>query len=170
MTSNQPDPTELFARQYLEDIGYTDIVYQPDGNVPPDFLLDHKIAVEVRRLNENSYLTTGKPEGLETLRLMTWYMTKSVITELSIMDGQKTWAVSIEIANQISFTKRRGLKKQIRDQLLAFHARSHHTEDQVQPCDGLFLRLFPLSQPLGDFFILATQIDHRHNAWINQAL
>ncbi len=47
------DQSESHARDYLEHLGLGRVVYQPDGNVPPDFLVDGRIAVEVRRLNEN---------------------------------------------------------------------------------------------------------------------
>lgn len=36
---------------FLKSKGYKNIKYEPDGNVPPDFLINEKIAVEVTRLN-----------------------------------------------------------------------------------------------------------------------
>lgn len=40
------------ARQWLESQGYTDILdLSQDGNDPPDFMVENRIAVEVRRLN-----------------------------------------------------------------------------------------------------------------------
>jgi hypothetical protein len=58
------DRSETLARDHLVFRGYPNPVYEADGNVPPDFLLDGRIAVEVRRLNENEpgVLT---PKGLE---------------------------------------------------------------------------------------------------------
>jgi len=58
MSSRAPDPSETQARRYLEHLGCKDIVYEPDGNVPPDFVVDGRIGVEVRRLNQNEH-TTG---------------------------------------------------------------------------------------------------------------
>ena len=49
---------EIRARQYLQTLVHTKIEYEPLGNVTPDFLLDNKIAIEVRRLNRN-YRTKG---------------------------------------------------------------------------------------------------------------
>jgi hypothetical protein len=43
---------EQLAENYLKLKGFSSIVYEPDGNVPPDFLVDDSIAVEVRRLNQ----------------------------------------------------------------------------------------------------------------------
>ena len=58
------DHSEKVFFQYLKSRGFINIVYEPDGNIPPDFTIDGQIAVEVRRLNENEKTTTGH-RGLE---------------------------------------------------------------------------------------------------------
>ncbi len=58
---------ESVVRQYLEHVGFQDIKYEPDGNIPPDFLVGGRVAVEVRRLNQH-FNTEGKDaETLERL-------------------------------------------------------------------------------------------------------
>jgi len=49
------DRSERVAYEYLLFRGHLDVVYEPDGNIPPDFLVDGHIAVEVRRLNQNDF-------------------------------------------------------------------------------------------------------------------
>ncbi len=44
---------EIRAKKYLQTLNFTQVEYEPLGNVTPDFLLGKKIAVEVRRLNRN---------------------------------------------------------------------------------------------------------------------
>ena len=56
--------SEQWAYEYLVDRGFADLIYEPDGNVPPDFLIDGYIAVEARRLNQNEE-STGGYRGLE---------------------------------------------------------------------------------------------------------
>ncbi|MBA4420608.1 MAG: hypothetical protein C0391_05625 [Anaerolinea sp.] len=49
------DRFESIANKYLQnavEFG-SKIIHEPDGNIPPDFLINGKIAVEVRRLDEN---------------------------------------------------------------------------------------------------------------------
>ena len=41
---------EQIAESYLESLELGAVIYEPDGKVPPDFLVDRRIAVEVRRL------------------------------------------------------------------------------------------------------------------------
>src|SRR5207249_2318292 len=43
--------------------GYTDVRYEPDGNVPPDFLVNGRIAVEARVLNQH-HVSNGRAQGL----------------------------------------------------------------------------------------------------------
>lgn len=56
---------ESIAERYLLSLG--DVQFEPDGNITPDFLLNSKIAIEVRRLNQN-YRTKNGAEGLENAR------------------------------------------------------------------------------------------------------
>jgi hypothetical protein len=58
------DESETLALKYLQSQGFINIKFEPDGNRPPDFLVDDTIAVEVRRLNQNFEYTFGK-RGLE---------------------------------------------------------------------------------------------------------
>jgi hypothetical protein len=44
---------ESLANDYFISEGFNKIQYEPDGNIPPDFLLNDSIAVEVRRLNQH---------------------------------------------------------------------------------------------------------------------
>ena len=63
------DDSEARIAAYLAHRGFTDVVYEPDGNVPPDFLVDGRIAVEVRRLNLNA-VTGTEYQGLEEASIL----------------------------------------------------------------------------------------------------
>jgi hypothetical protein len=56
--------SEKLVFEYLTARGFSNIIDEPDSNVPPDFAIDGRIAVEVRRLNENEKTATGH-RGLE---------------------------------------------------------------------------------------------------------
>ena len=55
---------EQIAERYLKSLDKGEVVFEPDGRVPPDFLVDRRIAVEVRRLNQH-YDAGGKFRGVE---------------------------------------------------------------------------------------------------------
>jgi hypothetical protein len=57
---------ERIAGEYLHRLGMGTVAYEPDGQVPPDFLIDGRIAVEVRRLNQTN--TIVRAASLEDLR------------------------------------------------------------------------------------------------------
>lgn len=61
------DSAEKIAESYLKKI-FDNVIFEPNGNIPPDFIADNKIAVEVRRLNEN-YFKGSKVIGLEKDRI-----------------------------------------------------------------------------------------------------
>jgi len=56
--------TERLAFEHLRHRGFKDIRYEPDGNVPPDFVADERVAIEVRRLNQHED-TPGSTRGLD---------------------------------------------------------------------------------------------------------
>ena len=57
------------------------VTYEPDGNIPPDFLLDNRIAVEVRRLNENMNVG-GQMRGLESEDISVSKVIRAVLDDL----------------------------------------------------------------------------------------
>jgi hypothetical protein len=59
---------EKIAEAYLKSLGFKNVVFEPDGNIPPDFSMDGRIAVEVRRLNQH-FFTKDEVRGLEEGRL-----------------------------------------------------------------------------------------------------
>lgn len=58
---------EEIAKGYLETIS-NNVVFEPDGKIPPDFALDRTIAAEVRRLNQNIF-KGDKSKGIEQDRI-----------------------------------------------------------------------------------------------------
>ncbi|MDO9271654.1 MAG: hypothetical protein Q7T94_01375 [Rugosibacter sp.] len=63
------DDSERLAEKYLLALNCGEVVFEPDGNIPPDFSVDARIGVEVRRLNQNYEKSDGSIEGLEELAI-----------------------------------------------------------------------------------------------------
>jgi len=90
------DRSETVAMDHLFFRGHSDVIYEPDGNVPPDFLVEGRIAVEVRRLGQvglNSLPHKGLEESSIPLtvdfgRLLASYGT-SVVTRLIDLSFQR---------------------------------------------------------------------------------
>lgn len=55
---------EKLAQNYMAYRGHSQIIYEPDGNCPPDFLSNGELAIEVRYLNQH-YEYSDRTKGLE---------------------------------------------------------------------------------------------------------
>lgn len=100
---------EQIAKTYLEHLGYHDIVFEPDGNIPPDFLLNGDIAVEVRRLNQH-FQSEGKMGALEELEYRLIPKIISILNEYKHIPTPHSVFVFIDFerplkATQILFNK-----------------------------------------------------------------
>lgn len=56
---------ERKAKEFLDRKGYGKVFDNTQGNAPPDFIVDDKIGVEVRRLNSIQRLPDGTTRGVE---------------------------------------------------------------------------------------------------------
>ncbi len=84
------DEQIVFNHFFLEH--GSNVIFEPNGNVPPDFLLNSSIAIEVRRLNQN-FISKGKSEGLETLSHQLYGAFNEVLVSFDTMfSGKSYWA------------------------------------------------------------------------------
>jgi hypothetical protein len=95
------DDSESIVRDHLSHLGFKDIVYQPDGNVPPDFLADGRIAIEVRRLNENELTESGGFRGMETDRIATGRKFQALLRSLGPSKSGTSWFVGCKLKRPI---------------------------------------------------------------------
>ncbi|OVE80809.1 hypothetical protein BVY04_04845 [bacterium M21] len=107
---------EKLADSFLRETMGEDVVFEPDGNVPPDFLVDGELAVEVRRLNHN-YTNSGKTEGLEN----TTEALSRIVTEVSSSfrseEKQDCYYLQLRYHRPVKFRKKikQELKRQLED-------------------------------------------------------
>jgi hypothetical protein len=74
------DREEKITEAYLKSLGFKDVVFEPEGNRTPDFQIDGKIAVEVRRLNQH-FFTKDEVRGLEETRIPLFTLLESSLSE-----------------------------------------------------------------------------------------
>ena len=121
------DHSETLACNYLKQNGFESVIFEPLGNISPDFLCDHNVAVEVRRLNRMKTLSNGEHEGLESLEIWLEETLNVMLTEFGESIDGHTWYVSYvfqrpDWPNVIQRRKwANKLKKDIRKALKAFH-------------------------------------------------
>src|SRR5437867_7019158 len=86
------DSSERIVSEYLSHHGFRDVVFEPDGDRTPDFLLNGRIAVEVRRLNQNEDTPNG-PRGLGEGAIPLQAKVSRLLGTLGSSDGGETWYV-----------------------------------------------------------------------------
>jgi hypothetical protein len=158
------DESEKLARAYLCHLGFDDIVYEPDGNVPPDFLVGGEVAVEVRRLNQNE-LTNSGPRGLEETRIPFQMKLRKLLMELGPSRSGASWFVHYTLTRplpepHIFFSKLRQLLEEFKE-----------NEQKQMPCriiadDNIEVDLRRAGDTYATFFLLGGGIDEDTDGWV----
>jgi hypothetical protein len=104
------DSSEQTALAHIKFRGHHDIQYEPDGNVTPDFLVDGKVAVEVRRLNENERDSIGRPIGLEEVEIPFVKLLQHLFRSCEVATSSRWWV-------DVSFRRPLPLKDELKKQV-----------------------------------------------------
>jgi hypothetical protein len=81
---------EIIAKNYLLSTGFNNIIYEPDGNIPPDFLVNSSIAIEVRRLNQ--FITkNGKDSPIEDQRYELLPRITKLLNKYTLSEGHSAY-------------------------------------------------------------------------------
>ena len=107
---------EHIVESYLSSLNLGKVVYEPDGKVPPDFLVDGRIAVEVRRLNQHRQVK-GRSRGLEEDSIPLRQKFENLLKEFG-NSGEATWFVMFRYHRPLP--NWRELKAKIKDALFEF--------------------------------------------------
>ena len=153
---------EKIAYNYLKHLGFLNIIFEPDGNVPPDFLIDNSIAVEVRRLNQHKEeYKINKP--LEKLEYQLVPRIEKIIEELEIDDFNKSILVSVSFKRPIIINKK--LFKQIKTELIK-HIPLEQKEEILKVNYNLEIRLCQLDTKLDKSILLSSINDMDAGGWV----
>lgn len=156
------DASETHAAAYLKACGFTEIRYEPDGNVPPDFLCDERVAVEVRRLNEHHDAGTG-PKGLEELAIPLWQRMRKLILSLGPPTQGQSWYVFYRFSRPVP--KWKLIRLLIERELVAFMKAADPQPFDKEICDGFWLKVFR-ARVKPTFFVPAGHIDEETGGWL----
>ena len=135
---------EKITEAYLKSLGFKNVVFEPDGNIPPDFLIDDRIAVEVRRLNQH-FFTKDEAQGLEEGRLPLFKLMQSSLSEFDLQYNGDSYCVSIRFHRPIQ--KGSAVKKAIHKALTQFLTTSTPLPCNVKVTDSISFRISS-SQPV----------------------
>jgi hypothetical protein len=154
---------EKITEAYLRSLGFKDVVFEPDGNISPDFSIDGRIAVEVRRLNQH-FFTKDEVRGLEETRMPLFDLLKSSLSEFDSQYKGCSYWVSVRFHRPVEKgkTNRRAIAK----------ALSHFLSSPFPlPCDvkvteHIYLHIFPSQSVEGKVFRFAGGTDRESGGWV----
>lgn len=147
---------EKLADSFIRSQGYIHVQFEPDGKVPPDFLIDKTIAVEVRRLNHNVFVK-GKMLGLETEDAALGCVVREVFEELGVgPPGRQPHYVNYRFQRPIG--KYKDIKKELRTFLNSVRENGS-TPGEQQVGSGLWVTIIKASHTASNQFRPAIIVD-----------
>jgi hypothetical protein len=154
------DEAEQRAADYLLAEGYSQIVFEPDGNIPPDFCVDGSVAVEVRRLNQ-----TFDDKGLNELAIpLSQHLKKILISFGPPVDG-RSWYVFWRFKRPLPQWKT--LRKEIHRALAEFRsAATRNDQVNLGVTGGFDLRLAVASSVHKDMFVPGGYTDRQAGGFL----
>jgi hypothetical protein len=145
------DETEKVANEYLLSLARGTVVYEPDGNVSPDFLVNGTIAVEVRRLNQNEITESGH-RGHEVTRIPLAARMRRLLSSFGPPPSGVSWFVSYDFGRPLPEWKK--LNSALREYLLAFRDNpATEREASATICKGFEIKLRRASNSHSEFFV-----------------
>jgi len=149
--------SDRFAYEYLAHRGFDDIVYEPDRNQTPDFLVEGRIAVEARRLNQNEAFAEGY-RGLEELRTPLNALVKKVIGfTIDLPSAGESWFVVYAFRRPLPPWKE--LERLIAVALRSFRDQSNHQPGMVRVTANFKLEFYRASSVHPTFFVFGGSRD-----------
>lgn len=109
---------ETIVENILKKKYHEQIIFEPDGNIPPDFKIGDLIAVEVRRLNQN-FFQENHVEGLEELSIPMFNAFHEVLKSFGYQKSHFSYFVGIFFMRPIDLGIYE-LKKLIKENLQSF--------------------------------------------------
>lgn len=152
------DSCEALARDHLLGRGYRDVVYEPDGKVPPDFVVDGRIAVEVRRLNENERDAT-RPKGLNVVAAPLLARVQSLCHAHGAANTGAWWVT-------VRFRRPVPPRERLLVETRAFLDRVHQGTASHVAIDNVVLEATPRPDRRGKTFELGVMVDEDSGGWV----
>ncbi len=147
--------------QYLKAQGYTNIQYEPDGNIPPDFLLNGRIAIEVRRLNK--YITIGnRKEPIEKADYQVQALLQKITDSIQTPDYKHSIYLFLDFKRPLNI-------KQYKNSIISTlnnHLKTPEKIAEYRFGTNLIIRTFPANQKLATIYRIGGSSDDDSGGFI----
>lgn len=158
------DESEKLVEKYLRSLKVGTIVFEPDGNIPPDFSAAGVLGVEVRRLNQNYHFEDARTEGLEQISIPLWQRFEKYFPTIGKSVDGESWFISIRYQRPQASWKT--VEPIIRRELLSFMTEPNRANTTININDTLQLKLRRTEKDHGSFFLLGSGVDRDAGGWV----
>ncbi len=159
---NSMDASEAVVEMLLKTMGFQSIVHEPDGNTPPDFLVDGRVAVEVRRLNQNYDFGDGT-RGLEETSIPLWHSVENLAHSLGEATDE-SWFLTFRFSRPMMPWKKLGPK--VREVLMSFKAQPERSSGKIYSEPNFEIDVFQAPTPLRHYFQIGGMHDNQSSGFI----
>jgi len=151
------DASETAVYQYLTSQGFASVIYEPDGNVPPDFLVDGRIAVEVRRLNQHEDTGNG-PRGLEHVQARVVAVLRGVCASIGPAASGVTWFLICQFRRPLP--RWRELRRALQSKLGSFVDTQETNSAWIEIVPRFRIQLWRSPEKQPNRFVVGALSDH----------
>ncbi|MFW6030499.1 MAG: hypothetical protein ACOCRO_09655, partial [Halanaerobiales bacterium] len=154
--------TEEHVYDYLKSKGYTSIIFEPDGHIPPDFLVDNHYAIEVRRLNQN-FINNDNYEGLEETEIPLYMKVDEILSSFDRV-SDSSWFVWFRFSRPTASLKI--IEESLNSFLKEFLEKDiKETVDAKLDC-GLEVKVFKAEKEYEKTFLVGGYSDLDSGGWV----
>jgi hypothetical protein len=161
--SDTMNPSENTVYQYLMGRGFKHVVYEPDGKVPPDFLVDGHIAIEVRRLNEGEDCGMGH-RGLEEVSEPLHKLVTRTLTAIGPSPNGVSWFVHFTYRRPLPSWK--SLRNDLHDALTTVKGRTDLQHQEIRVSSNMRLSFIRAGKLHPTLFVLGGSSDHDSGGFV----
>jgi hypothetical protein len=152
---------EKIAYDYFITMGFKKIYHEPDGNIPPDFLLNESIAVEVRRLNQ--HFNYKKDIPIEKLEYQLIPRVTNLLKSFKVPDIDSSAFLTFSYARPLKVDKK--LLSDIRV-VLRNHLQSIKEVKEYRIRENLTVRIWPSKRILPNIYHIGILSDQDTGGFI----
>jgi hypothetical protein len=155
--------SEKSVYEYLTSRSLGTVVYEPDGKVPPDFLVDGRIAVEVRRLNQNETTASGD-RGLEQVSKPLHEVVQNALAKAGPPVDGTSWFVFYSFGRPLPPWKE--LERLLAIALQEARGRPHLEDEEIRVTRKFRLSFTRASKTHQHLFVLGGSGDHDSGGFV----
>lgn len=170
MSSRKMKEEEVMAGNYLKHCGYSahEINFEPDGSVPPDFLVQKTIAIEVRRLNQHWTSPAGDEIPLEAAEVPVAKRLTGLFDSFGAPSNGVSWMVFVRIKRPFPSMK---WEPTVKNELLKLQSGSIPDRKHEVVLHAHFrIEFTRMSKPGPKTFVQIGDSDDDRGGWVNEEL